>query len=119
MQQCRRAYFAGDDVSLPSTGAEHVRAEVGLSFRVTGQDLAAGGVNVELCGDGTGSQNALASGSITGGTTLELLKRSNSNAGAHPSCGPSLVAGASHAGVDTEVRCPSAEFDLNDRCFSG
>lgn len=85
-----------------SAGAESVSANIGLSFRVTGEDLATGGVLIELCDDGNSTKNPVA----TGEATLQLLRCSGSTVEAHPADGPSIGAAANstNSGIDTEVR---------------
>lgn len=103
-----------------SSGAKSVLTNVGLSFRVTGQDLAAGGVLVELCDNGNSTKNPVATGIIPEEVTLQLLRRSGPNFEAHSTDGPSIGVGAdgANSGIDTEVRCLTTEDPLGVRVLS-
>lgn len=76
-----------------------------LSFSVTDKDLAAGGIHVELCDGGTvDAPNPVASGTIPGDLTLQLICRSRSNCETSSDNGERSPTKPFGSGVAVEVR---------------
>lgn len=69
---------------------------------MTGEDLATEGVLVELCDEETHERDPIASGTIPGDLTLQLLRRSGSTGEADTN-GLVGFAATPNGGVDAEV----------------
>lgn len=85
-------------------GAEASWDDDVLSFSVTEQALTSDGVLIELCSGGVGEQGLVASGTISGDVTMQLIcrLRSKRSGGGHPS-GDAAAASASES-LSVEVR---------------